>query len=160
MRIRHDAPPQLKQDIANREDIRRMVDAFYAKALIDPVIGFLFTEVARIDLKTHLPKLYDFWETLLLGTTSYQSNPLIPHFHLHMQHPLEAAHFAMWVELFHSAVDEHFEGPVAQMAKARAERIALNFQERIQQGEQAGFVDAHRRKARPGADTELRDQPL
>ena len=151
---------QVNQDIANRDDIRRLVDSFYAKALVDPVIGFLFTEVARIDLPTHLPKLYDFWETLLLGATSYQSSPLMPHFHLHMRHPLETAHFVRWVELFHSTVDELFAGPIAQMAKVRSERIALNFRERIQQGEVAGFFDAYRRKAPSVTDSEQRDQPL
>ena len=41
-------------DIATREDIEKLVDGFYAQALKDPVIGFLFTEVAQIDLPTHL----------------------------------------------------------------------------------------------------------
>ncbi len=150
-------PRQVNSDISTRADIYRLVDAFYAKALVDPVIGFLFTEVARIDLPTHLPKLYDFWETLLLGATSYQSSPLMPHFHLHMRHPLETAHFVRWVELFHSTVDELFAGPTAQMAKVRSERIALNFRERIQQGEEAGFFDSHRRKTAPDPGP---DQPL
>jgi hemoglobin len=153
-------PRQVNSDISNREDIRRLVDAFYAKALTDPVIGFLFTEVARIDLPTHLPKLYDFWETLLLGATSYQSSPLMPHFHLHMRHPLETAHFVRWVELFHSTVEELFEGPIAHMAKVRSERIALNFRERILQGEASGFFDGYRRTKPPEPGSERPDQPL
>lgn len=138
--------PHVNRDISNRDDIRQLVDAFYAKALVDPVIGFLFTEVAKIDLPTHLPKLYDFWETLLLGATSYQSSPLVPHFHLHLKHPLETEHFVRWVELFHATVDELFEGPVAHMAKVRSERIALNFRERIQQGEDTGLFAGYRQR--------------
>ena len=126
-------------DIADRNDIQTLVDGFYAKALNDPVIGFLFTEVAKIDLPTHLPKLYNFWEMVLLGGQSYQGSPLIPHFHLHLRHPLERAHFVRWLELFHQTVDEHFAGPVAELAKARAERIAQNFHARIQEGQEAGL---------------------
>jgi hemoglobin len=126
-------------DIADRNDIQTLVDGFYAKALNDPVIGFLFTEVAKIDLPTHLPKLYNFWEMVLLGGQGYQGSPLIPHFHLHLRHPLERAHFVRWLELFHQTVDEHFAGPVAELAKARAERIAQNFHARIQEGQEAGL---------------------
>jgi truncated hemoglobin YjbI len=137
-------------DIATREDIRTLVDGFYAKALKDPVIGFLFTEVAQIDLPTHLPKLYRFWEMVLLGGQAYQGSPLIPHFHLHMRHPLEWAHFVRWLELFHETVDEHFAGPVADLAKARAERIAANFHARIQEGQEAGlFVSKGYSRANP-----------
>jgi hemoglobin len=126
-------------DIADRNDIQTLVDGFYAKALVDPVIGFLFTEVAKIDLPTHLPKLYNFWEMVLLGGQSYQGSPLIPHFHLHLRHPLERAHFTRWLELFHQTVDEGFAGPVADLAKARAERIAQNFHARLQEGQAAGL---------------------
>jgi hemoglobin len=127
------------RDIATRGDIQRLVDGFYARALKDPVIGFLFTEVAKIDLPTHLPKLYNFWEMVLLGGQGYQSSPLIPHFHLHMRHPLERAHFLRWVGLFHETVDGLFQGPVADLAKTRAERIAQNFQARIEEGQEAGL---------------------
>jgi hemoglobin len=126
-------------DIQTRDDIRRLVDRFYDKALKDAVIGFLFTEVAKIDLPTHLPKLYDFWEMVLLGGQNYQGNPMVPHFHLHLRHPLELKHFTRWLELFHQTVDENFSGPTADLAKARSERIAQNFHARIQEGEQGGL---------------------
>lgn len=126
-------------DIQTRDDIRLLVDSFYEKALKDPLIGFLFTEIARIDLPTHLPKLYAFWEMVLLGGNSYQGSPMVPHFHLHLRHPLELAHFTRWLELFHQTVDDHFAGPVADLAKMRSERIAQNFHARIREGEQAGL---------------------
>ena len=41
--------------------------AFYGKAMSDPVIGWLFTDVARLDLEAHVPQIASFWETVLLG---------------------------------------------------------------------------------------------
>ena len=39
-----------RHDIETRADCERLVREFYSRALEDPVIGFLFTDVARLDL--------------------------------------------------------------------------------------------------------------
>ena len=111
-------------DITGTADIRRLVDDFYGRALHDPEIGYFFTEVARIDLPAHLPRLYAFWESLLLGGTEYRGNPMQVHEALHRKSPLEPRHFARWLVLWEATVDSLFAGPKALEAKQRARSIA------------------------------------
>src|SRR5690606_3660552 len=59
------------RDIENRADIDALMSLFYNKVLTDDVIGYLFTDVAKLDLDHHLPVIGDFWETVLLGTGNY-----------------------------------------------------------------------------------------
>lgn len=123
--------PDLR-DIETREDCERLVRRFYTHVLDDPIIGFLFTDIARIDLEEHLPKVAAFWETILLGAGTYSGGAFAPHASLHRQVPLRPAHFERWLKLWHEAVDELFAGPRADAAKAHAERVARAFLRRLQ----------------------------
>jgi len=115
---------QLK-DIRDTADIKLLIDSFYAKATTDAEIGYIFTEVAKVDFVHHLPVMYGFWSFLLLGTPgAYQGNPIQKHLDLHQKHPLKAAHFDRWVALFSASVDALFSGPTAENAKFRAFSIA------------------------------------
>lgn len=111
-------------DIRTTEDIRTLIDHFYEKVRADDVIGFIFNEVARVNWEHHLPRMYAFWEFLLLQGEGYQGNPIEPHKKLHQQVPLEKKFFDRWVELFKSTVDEHFQGLIAEEAKNKASLIA------------------------------------
>lgn len=117
-------------DIENRKDIDNLLRIFYEKLLVDDVIGFLFTEVAEINLERHLPILGDFWETLLFASGDYarhRRNPLQVHLNLHAKSPLRPEHFARWLELFDASVDDLFSGPRALFTKQRARGIAARF---------------------------------
>jgi len=46
---------QERHDVETREDVERLVRAFSTKALTDPFIGFIFTDVARPDVEAHVP---------------------------------------------------------------------------------------------------------
>ncbi|MFT7071039.1 MAG: hemoglobin [Patiriisocius sp.] len=83
-------------DIKSKEDIILLVDAFYKKALIDPKIGYFFTEVAPLNFADHLPRRYNFWEPTLLGKATFKGNPILKHLELHSKSPLTAAHFERW----------------------------------------------------------------
>ena len=72
-----------RRDIENREDCERLVRAFYGRALDDPIIGWLFTDVAKLDLEAHVPQIASFWETILLGAQSYGGGAFRPHAALH-----------------------------------------------------------------------------
>ena len=61
-----------RADISEREDCERLVRAFYGRALTDPIIGWLFTDIAHLDLEQHVPRTASFWETVLLGAQSYR----------------------------------------------------------------------------------------
>ncbi|HZV75963.1 MAG TPA: group III truncated hemoglobin [Conexibacter sp.] len=121
-----------RHDIATRADCERLVRAFYGKALADPVIGWIFVDVARLDLEEHVPAITSFWETVLLGAKSYSGTPFEPHARLHAKVNLRAGHFGRWLALWTETVDELFAGEVAELAKAHALRVAQAFHARLQ----------------------------
>lgn len=119
-------------DIESRADVERLVRLFYDRALRDPIIGWLFTDVAKMDVEAHIPVIASFWETILLGTGSYAGGPFPPHADLHAKVGLKAGHFGRWLALWTMTVDELFAGQRAECAKARAIRIAQAFHQRLQ----------------------------
>lgn len=121
-----------RSDIATRADVERLVRAFYAKAMSDPIIGWLFTDIARLDLEAHIPQIASFWETVLLGVKSYTGTPFEPHARLHAKANLRAGHFGRWLALWTETVDELFAGEHAELAKAHALRVAQAFHRRLQ----------------------------
>src|SRR3954469_5971537 len=74
---------QRLRDIESRADCERLVRAFYGRALEDPIIGFIFVDVAKLDLEAHVPRIASFWETILLGAQSYGGGAFRPHAQLH-----------------------------------------------------------------------------
>ena len=123
----------MKRDIENRDDIDLLMQIFYQRAMADETIGYIFTDVAKLDLKHHLPIIGDFWETLLFQSGSYQKhgrNPLMVHGELNEKEPLLPIHFERWLEIFTDAVDELFFGERSDFLKMRARMIGnrmLNF---------------------------------
>ncbi|MBX3297577.1 MAG: group III truncated hemoglobin [Acidobacteria bacterium] len=114
-------------DIENRQDIDLLMERFYSKALADDVIGYIFTDVAMLDLEHHLPIIGDFWETIVFQTGVYAKhgrNPLQVHGELNLKTPLELDHFKRWLELFDATVDESYAGERADFMKLRARAIA------------------------------------
>lgn len=117
----------MTRDIESRGDIDALMARFYGRAVADPVIGYLFTDVARLDLEAHLPVIGDFWESTLFGTGVYsrhRRNPLLVHAELDRQARLEPHHFQRWLALFTESVDESFAGIRAEYAKQRGLAIA------------------------------------
>ena len=119
-------------DISTREDCERLVRVFYGRALADPIIGWLFTDIAQLDLEAHVPKIASFWETVLLGAHSYRGGAFAPHAMLHMKAPLRRGHFERWLFLWHTTVDERFAGERAELAKQHANRVANAFHGRLE----------------------------
>jgi hemoglobin len=117
----------MKTDIENREDIDRLMREFYATAMGDEVIGYIFTDVAKLDLDHHLPIIGDFWETMLFQTGNYARhgrNPLQVHGELNEKTPLETKHFRRWLEIFTETIDKLFLGERSEFLKSRAQTIA------------------------------------
>jgi hemoglobin len=130
----------MKRSIQTPEDIRFLVNSFYEQVLVDPEIGFIFTEVAQINMETHMPVMYQFWESILLGKMNYKGNPMIRHIELHKKVPLTKAHFERWESLFFQTIDQHFEGEKAELAKQRAQMMGQLMQFKISQSDQKGFI--------------------
>ena len=124
----------MKSDIRNREDIDRLMVLFYERVMTDEQIGYIFTEVAKLDLDKHLPVIGDFWETLLFRTGDYSRHgrtPLEVHGELNEKTPLRPEHFERWLVIFRETVDELFEGEAADFIKMRARAIAGRMMEYI-----------------------------
>jgi hemoglobin len=119
------------RDIVTRADCEALVRAFYGRAMTDPIIGWIFTDVAKLDLEAHVPVLTAFWETLLLGAQTDDRGAFHPHAALHARVGLRAGHFERWLSLWYQTVDELFAGPRAQAAQAHAFRLANAFRMRL-----------------------------
>ena len=117
----------MKTDITNRADIDHLMHVFYERAITDDTIGYIFTDVAHLDLEHHLPIIGDFWESMLFGTQVYAKhgrNPLLVHKELDEKEPLTREHFERWLEIFERSVDDLFAGDLADHLKLRASAIA------------------------------------
>jgi hemoglobin len=112
----------------------RLVDAFYERVRADDILGPIFNDVADVDWTTHLPKMYDFWDSVLFGTPGFKGDPLDAHRKLAMRVPLGEREFARWLMLFDDSVDALFIGPGADNVKLRAARIASVMQHHIHGG--------------------------
>lgn len=113
----------LMADIASRDDIVRLVDAFYDRVRADDILGPIFDDIAKTDWGAHLPKMYAFWSAVLFGEPGFKGSPMAVHMDLARHAPLGPREFDRWIEQFHANVDTLFEGPVATEAKLRASRI-------------------------------------
>ena len=67
----------------------------------------------------------------------YTGNPLRAHEPVHARTPFGAEHFERWLTVFVETVDGRFEGPIAELAKARAAKMVRALQ-RLLAGESAG----------------------
>lgn len=114
-------------DITSADDIKLLIDSFYAKVKQDDVIGYIFNDVANVDWDHHLPRMYAFWEFLLLGQDTYRGNPFDAHRKLNEKVQLNEEHFARWIELFTESVDTNFSGLNAEEAKNKARLIAMTW---------------------------------
>jgi len=116
-----------QSDIHTSADVKRLVDCFYEKVNHDPLLAPIFNDFAQVDWPEHLPTMYKFWESLLLGSGTYQGAP----FPKHMGLPVSQEHFERWLTLFVATVRENFSGPKALEAIGRAASIADTFARRL-----------------------------
>lgn len=113
--------------IQSPEEIKEMVDAFYDKVNNDELLSPVFNEFVGVDWENHLPIMYSFWGSILLGEFSYKGNPFLKHIPL----PIEKIHFDRWLQLFIETIEDHFTGETAEEAIQRAKSIAGVFQYKL-----------------------------
>ncbi len=123
-RIGWDTPEGLDEAM-----IRTVVDAFYARARRDDVIGPIFNRViADAEWPGHLDKITDFWSSMLLGSGRYNGRPMPKH----MAIPdLADIHFMRWLRLFRQTVEEICPPDIAALFVERSERIGNSFRMNI-----------------------------
>ena len=128
------------KDVRVREDIEDIVARFYAVMLKDPIVGFIFTDIAKINLEHHLPIIVDFWSDSLFRGKRYHGNPLQKHMEIHRKVPLKPGHFTRWLYLFNNAVDEKHSGRNASSMKQRAEMVANSISAKITEQKRADMT--------------------
>ena len=109
--------------------IRAVVDAFYAEARRDPVIGPVFnSRIAPEAWPNHLSLIADFWSSMLLGSGRYNGRPMPKH----MAIPeLSDAHFMRWLALFRRTVTQLCPPDIAALFIERSERVGNSFRMNI-----------------------------
>jgi len=115
-------------DIANKNDIEILINAFYEKVKKDALLSGYFEDT---NWEKHLPIMYDFWENVLFFSGKYNGDPMNVHRHLNNLIELKAEHFRRWNYLFNLTIDELFEGENAERAKQRALSIATVMQVKL-----------------------------
>lgn len=114
------------KDISTNDDVKLLVDTFYARAQKDDLVGPIF-EMFIKDWDAHHIKLYQFWRTVILKQAAYRAKPVQMHFKM----DLTQAHFDTWLVMWKGTVDDLFEGENANVAKYRGEKMAEAFLEII-----------------------------
>jgi hemoglobin len=113
-----------KKDIETKADVELMVKTFYAEVVKDSTIGHFFSNV---DFEKHLPRMYGFWNFILLDEVGFTGNVFDKHVNL----GIESQHFPIWVSYFKNTVDLLFSGEKANLAKQRAELLAYTFDSKL-----------------------------
>lgn len=112
------------KDLESKEDIQLLVDQFYLKIQHNGQLGPIFNDIMKIHWDSHLPKMYDFWDSILFGSATYKGNPMAVHFPINQIVALEKPLFETWLQLWKQTVSENFEGNNADSAKTKADNIA------------------------------------
>lgn len=113
-----------KTDIKGLDDIKLLVDTFYALVQKDSLLSPIFNAVIQDKWDMHLNKMYKFWDSILFSAGNYNGRPFPPHAKL----PIEKEHFDKWLYLFEKTISNLFEGDIADQAKFRANKMAELFQ--------------------------------
>jgi hemoglobin len=111
-------------DLTGRDDIILLVDTFYARIRKDELLGHIFNDIAQTNWDTHLPKMYDFWDTVIFSAGTFRGNPLAAHARLVPLTDMGKDKFDHWLAMFKSTVDGLFTGERAEHIKNAATDMA------------------------------------
>ena len=112
------------KDIETRDDIIQLVDRFYDKVVVNPVIGPFFQ---AIDFAHHKPLMVDFWCFVLLDHSGYKTDVTAKHIHMR----LGEQHFNTWLSLFEETLNELYSGEKATLALQRANVVGWSIKAKI-----------------------------
>lgn len=112
------------RDIQTKEDLAFLMREFYSKMLVDDTIGYIFTDVAQLDLEKHLPSLTNFWENMLLKPNGYKKPVMDIHMLLNDKEKLQPQHFERWLFLLDKTVRANFEGDKVERILSSSKNIA------------------------------------
>lgn len=106
-------------------DLHPLLVEFYRRIAEDPLVAPYFAE---LDMSAHLPRIVDFWSTLLFRTGRYTGNAFRPH----LEMPgLTSEHFDRWLATLEATLGSFHAGPNAELMKSFAHRVAYSMQVRL-----------------------------
>jgi hemoglobin len=106
--------------MVSEDMIRDVVETFYARALNHPRLGPVF--VAQVnDWSAHLPRMVDFWHSVLNTSGRYKGRPVPAHQKLP---GLDAELFGDWLALWSETAREIADPVTAADMIDNADRIA------------------------------------
>ena len=115
------SPAELTED-----DIRRLVEHFYARVRRDELLGPVFNaKIPEGHWPQHLSHIQDFWSSVFLKSGRFNGNPLAKHILLS---GLTPAHFTHWLELFQDTAETVLDPTSAIQFAAMANRIGKSLQ--------------------------------
>ena len=112
------------RDLAER-DLYELLVAFYDAVEREALLAPYF---APVDMTAHMPRIVDFWSTIIFQSNRYAGNAFAPHAKME---GLTGDHFARWLAVLERTVDERFAGPSAERMKEMGHRIAYSMQVRL-----------------------------
>ncbi|WP_159015554.1 group III truncated hemoglobin [Cognatiluteimonas profundi] len=100
------------------DDIERLVDRFYDRVRVDPVLGPVFGAAVH-DWPAHKRTLVSFWSSVALRAGTYRGNPM----GAHRPHPIRSQHFDHWLRLWGETADAVLAPAHAELFQELASRI-------------------------------------
>jgi len=135
------------QAAVDRESITRLVHQFYDDVRTDEVLSPTFDAVLGERWAMHLPRMVEFWSTVMLGSRSFTGNVFGKHMAVKGVTP---QHFGRWLTLWIANTNALFDVDTATQMQQVASGIARNLY-RGYFGPSAGFdaIESELRHARP-----------
>ena len=104
--------------------IETLVTHFYQKVQADEMLGPVFNEVAHVNWDEHIPRLCQFWNSVMLKTNEYHGNAYQKHVVLKELTQIQETHFIRWLNLFQHEAQNHLPKEAAEEITQRANLIA------------------------------------
>lgn len=114
---------QSDETVLTAAQVRTLVDTFYDKIQVHPLLGPVFNGVVA-DWDAHKQRLTSFWCSVALGARTYRGNPLA----MHQSLPIDAGHFRQWLALWQQATSDVLGDEVARAMQDDGKRIARGMQ--------------------------------
>ena len=111
------------EDELTPDQIRILVDTFYDRIQVHPVLGPIFNDVVT-DWSAHKQRLTSFWCSVALGARSYRGNPLA----MHQPLPINSGHFQHWLALWAQTTRDVLGEDLGAHMLEDAQRIARGMQ--------------------------------
>ena len=132
-----------RPDLTDREGIVLLVNGFYERIRADDQLGPIFSDVAKVDWDSHLPRMYDFWDPVMFRSGTFRGNPLTAHAKLAPHTDMSRAKFDHWLTLFRETVAALFEGENAEHIVRCAEDMANVLHSKINNSRDQRFDPAN-----------------